>query len=475
LSAWTLIQIVFDIFFCASIFIIIMRMNRAPKDDPRLSRGLQLLQSKIAVLEDLSDRTETQVGQLTAILEQKSREVQAKVQLAEQHVAEIRHSMDRSLEVAKIFQDKIPHKEIIERQNTIKYVQAARLAHAGKSVEEILTAVDLPRGEIEFIASVNRDRLMFAEDQLPEWAKDSGIPGLPETQSEGSNAANYGDATFGFSPQAFASTGISFVGEETRAKTETETGDNAIRLRAELELAEKQRLVENLSRLQFEMKNLDMQFANEHGARDLSGAFEVPHVETDGLKKLGDEFRKAVEAGNLNDSQPAFVSTEQITQHLEQLSSLIPPVTLAAETMREAGDKFGQFATRIASEAASVIQMPIAHKGGFGGFEIEEEPVSQAPVHQIPRAAAPAPKAEPPQDPALARAIAQQKVQAALNRGARPAAPQENEELKAARELAKASKQAIAQPTHIVSSSGSGMKPTIVRKVQFPRIDETDV
>ena len=102
---------------------------------------------------------------MTAILESKSREVQAKVELAERHVHEIRVSMERSLEVAQIFQDKIPHKEIIERQNTIKYVQAARLAHAGASIEELSNQVDLPRGELECIASVNRDRLMFTESE----------------------------------------------------------------------------------------------------------------------------------------------------------------------------------------------------------------------------------------------------------------------------------------------------------------------
>ena len=62
MSTWTLIQIVFDLFMACGLFVIVMRMNRAPKDDPRLSRGLQLLQSKISVLEDLSDRTETQVN-----------------------------------------------------------------------------------------------------------------------------------------------------------------------------------------------------------------------------------------------------------------------------------------------------------------------------------------------------------------------------------------------------------------------------
>ncbi|MES2854558.1 MAG: DUF2802 domain-containing protein, partial [Bdellovibrionota bacterium] len=433
---------------------------------------------------------ETQVNQMTAILEQKSREVQAKVQLAEQQVFEIRQSMDRSLEVAQIFQDKIPHKEIIERQNTIKYVTAARLAHGGASVEEIASQVDLPRGEVEFIASVNRDRLMFAEDQLPEWAKGAGATSAPmQPQTEM-------DASFGFSPQAFAATGVSFARPAEQIYSQEEAADNGARLRAELELAEKQRLVENLSRLQFEMKNLDMQFANEHGARDLSGAFEVPRVETDGLKKLGDEFRKAVEAGNASDARPALLP-------LEQLSNLIPPVTLAAETMREAGGKFGDMASKMASGAAHsaydaltwVANEAIEFQNGGSDEAVEEfdlsrrapapaplaaTPVAQAPIQQPvqqaiqqPPQQAAAPAA--PIDPLLKRAMAQQKVQNALNRGLKSNAAPKNDELKAAREVARKAQESVAKPTHIVSSSGSGTKQTLVRKVMFPRIDETDV
>jgi hypothetical protein len=171
LGTWGLVQIGVDIFLGLGVFVMAMRLSRAPKDDPRLSRGLQLLQSKIAVLEDLSDRTEAQVQQMSIMLDQKARDVQSKIQAAERQVHALRASMDRSLEVAQIFQDKIPHQEIIERQNTIKYVQAARLAHQGKSVEEISATVDLPKGEIEFISKVNREHLLFSEDSLPPWAQ----------------------------------------------------------------------------------------------------------------------------------------------------------------------------------------------------------------------------------------------------------------------------------------------------------------
>ena len=169
---WVLIQVFINFVLLAAVGFLWFRLQRPAKDDPRLSRGLQLLQSKIAVLEDLSDRTEHQVSQITALLDQKVREIQTHLLTADKHVQKIESSMGKSLEVAKIFQDKIPHQEIIERQNTIKYVKAARLANQGLSLEEIAEQVDLTRGELEFISKVNRENLQFSEADLPAWAHD---------------------------------------------------------------------------------------------------------------------------------------------------------------------------------------------------------------------------------------------------------------------------------------------------------------
>lgn len=174
MSSMFLLQIVVNLIFCLFIYILWLRLKKPPQDDPRLSRGLQLLQSKIAVLEDLSDRTEVQVNQLTALLEQKVKKVQAKIEEAGKQILSVEQSIEKSREVAKIFQDKIPHQEIIERQNTRKYVKAAKLAHEGKTAAEIAQSVDLPIGEIEFIIKVNKDGLMFDANSLPEWAKESG-------------------------------------------------------------------------------------------------------------------------------------------------------------------------------------------------------------------------------------------------------------------------------------------------------------
>lgn len=170
MSFWVLLQVIVNIVLIAAVIGLWIRLQKPAKDDPRLSRGLQLLQSKISVLEDLSDRTETQVNQLTALMEHKVKEIQQQILRADKAIQKIDISMGKSMEVAKIFQDRIPHKEIIERQQTIKYVKAARMAHSGATPEEISREVDLSIGEIEFIAKVNRDQLQFSEEDLPAWA-----------------------------------------------------------------------------------------------------------------------------------------------------------------------------------------------------------------------------------------------------------------------------------------------------------------
>lgn len=172
MSVWNYLQISMDLFFFVGLVVVWMRLNRPAKEDPRMSRGLQLLQSKISILEDLSDRTDDQVKQMLKLLEKKGAHVQEAVLEARECIQLIEQSMNKSMEVAEIFEDKIPHEEIIERQSSKKYIEAAKLAHSGMSVEEIANRVSLDVAEIEFITKVNKDRLMFSEEDLPKWAQD---------------------------------------------------------------------------------------------------------------------------------------------------------------------------------------------------------------------------------------------------------------------------------------------------------------
>lgn len=267
MSFMIFLQIFVNVAMVVALAVVFARLRRPAKDDPRLSKGLQLLSSKIAVLEDLSDRTETQVQQMLLLLDQKSRELQSKIALADQQVAAVRQSMEQSLEVAQIFQDKIPHSEIIERQNSVKYIRAARLAHAGASVADIAREVDLPTGEIEFIAKVNQENLSFREEDLPAWAKEP-------------------------------------VAASTFQNTNTDALARAQTLPAESVAAatpmsqDQENLVHRLSRLQFEMKNLDLELAHRTSRNvmpDTTQAFGQQRLDSSSLERLGEEFRRAVE------------------------------------------------------------------------------------------------------------------------------------------------------------------------------------
>ncbi len=163
-----LFSIVQLIFFSGLVFLWI-RLKKESSTDIQWSRNFQIIQSKIAVFEDLSDRTETQVKQLTTMMENKIFELQNKIDEADTVLNKISNSMKKSMEVAQIFQDKIPHEEIIERQNTLKFVKAAILANEGKSIEEIKTEIDLPHSQIEFIVKVNAEKLSFDLGQIPDW------------------------------------------------------------------------------------------------------------------------------------------------------------------------------------------------------------------------------------------------------------------------------------------------------------------
>lgn len=270
-----------------------------------MSKGLQLLSSKIAILEDLNDRTETQVQHMLTLLDQKSRELQSKIALAEQQVQAVRQSMDQSLEVAQIFQDKIPHTEIIERQNSMKYIKAARLAHAGYSVDQIAAQVDLPSGEIEFIAKVNRDSLSFREDELPAWARQ---PGVDLGNAEAAKVdGGYRHANFEQTPEVQVPQPV----EESPAIQA-----------APVLSAEQAGLVDRLNRLQFEMKSLDMELATRSMApgKDLSRAFETPQIESDRLAEIGERFRQAV---SQTESAPP---TAEAPAQQPSLQELVKPV-----------------------------------------------------------------------------------------------------------------------------------------------------
>ncbi len=148
-------------------------------EDQRLTKGLQLLQNKISILQDLSDKSDEQVRRWVHLIEQKSADVQSKLMQSDEKIEQIESVLSKALDVSKIFYDQVPHAEIVERQKTSKYVQAAKLANQGFTSDQISQKVDLNLAEIDMIVKMNKEKLQFSEENLPAWIQDISSEGKP--------------------------------------------------------------------------------------------------------------------------------------------------------------------------------------------------------------------------------------------------------------------------------------------------------
>lgn len=163
MSIWILLQIVVNVFFLVGISVCVVKVFKDKDDDPRLSQGLRLLQSKISILEDLSDHTENQVKQLMMLLDKKLQEVRGTLSSVNDHITEVDRSIQKSQKMAEIIRDEIPHSQIVEKKLENKYIRAAQMAHSGSSVEEIVEALGLPVAEVALITKVNRKKCVYDE------------------------------------------------------------------------------------------------------------------------------------------------------------------------------------------------------------------------------------------------------------------------------------------------------------------------
>ena len=154
MSIWIIMQICCNILFLG--LIVWLKRSFLVTRDSQQTRDSELLQAKIAVLEDLSDRTEVQVKQLTALMDKKAQKLKEVIHKAQMECAHVEQEREKSLEVAEIFKDKIPYDEVIERQKRIQYIKAAQMAYRGLSKEEISKEVTVPEGELELIMKVHK-------------------------------------------------------------------------------------------------------------------------------------------------------------------------------------------------------------------------------------------------------------------------------------------------------------------------------
>lgn len=184
MNYWLLALSLLNVLLMAYVAFTHLSKNKNKTEDLRLTKGLQLLQNKISILQDLSDKTDEQVRKWVHLIEQKSQTVQGQLQRSDEKISQIESALSKALDVSKIFYEQVPHAEMVERQKTSKYVQAARLANQGFSAEQICQKVDLSIAEIEMIIKINRDELQFSEEQLPAWVQGAASESAPATDEQ---------------------------------------------------------------------------------------------------------------------------------------------------------------------------------------------------------------------------------------------------------------------------------------------------
>lgn len=187
MNFWLLTLIFINLLLITFIIFNWVLRTKITQEDQRLTKGLQLLQNKISILQDLSDKSDEQVRRWVHLIEQKSSDVQAQLNLSDEKIIQIESVLSKALDVSKIFYEQVPHAEIIERQRTSKYVQAAQLANQGFTADQIAQKIDMNKAEIEMVIRLNKDELQFSAENLPAWVEHA--PGAGNATLTGTAAA----------------------------------------------------------------------------------------------------------------------------------------------------------------------------------------------------------------------------------------------------------------------------------------------
>jgi uncharacterized protein YoxC len=171
MNIWIVVQLMFNLIFIAGILFLLINRKQTEKDDSKFSKGLQILQNKISVLEDLSDQTDEQVRSLTQLLEAKYREIQGLLVESDQQISKMEEIASNIWQQVESSSSVMGNQTSTEVQSMNKYVKAAQMAHSGKSIEEIIREIDITRGEAELIVAMNKDQLTFNQNTLPLWVQ----------------------------------------------------------------------------------------------------------------------------------------------------------------------------------------------------------------------------------------------------------------------------------------------------------------
>lgn len=180
LNIWLILITSLNILLLAGLVLSLFLKIKEKQEDQRITKGLQLLQNKLSILEDLSDKTDEQVRKLIHLLDQKAQEVRQTLNAADQKM----NQMDQT--TLSMTTPQLQTQSTHYTDKTSLYVQAAKLANQGFTVDQITQQVDLSPAELNMIIKVNRDQLQFAPNKLPQWL-DNQVENKPMTEDDDIN------------------------------------------------------------------------------------------------------------------------------------------------------------------------------------------------------------------------------------------------------------------------------------------------
>ena len=96
MNTFLVVLVCANIVLLLSLSLLLFLKIKEKKEDTRITKGLQLLQHKIAILQDLSDKSDDQVQRLVSILDQKLNEIRKTLKDANQTLQETHRIKDES-------------------------------------------------------------------------------------------------------------------------------------------------------------------------------------------------------------------------------------------------------------------------------------------------------------------------------------------------------------------------------------------
>lgn len=145
------------------------RLRHLAGEEGKLRQGLQIIHTKIAILENLSEQIDDQHHQINLVLDSKTKQLDNKFEVANQLIDQLNQTINQVEEKNQYITEGLNPEVQVERETAIKYVKAAFLAHQGMQIQQLAELVGLGIEEASLIKTMNQEQLQFKVDELPQW------------------------------------------------------------------------------------------------------------------------------------------------------------------------------------------------------------------------------------------------------------------------------------------------------------------